>query len=185
MKANASLSLLSKFFYLSFGMIPRPNKRVTGINSRIPGTNKHTVMLDYDEIEQWVLEDELRALQEDFQLGDFHLLRGSESSFNPVCLDEVPLFELRQIQLRSSCDLAYMTAPRYDTHRGCVTRITMKGNRPVQQYAKSLLHKTQRKQHLGSAKVLESVFGVPLELLQNSDGNERVMIEKYLTGRRT
>lgn len=252
MKLKSTFSALGRTFMVMFHMMPTPREPTTGYTSRVPGTNKHIVPIDWDNAYLYNVEDELRALQEEFGLGDFHILgtgfiTGKKTGtafyflgvlciilgmfpFNPfnvkelygmkimgiiqffcgcalisaqfiynrflavekvigagyhaLCLDEVTLNQLRIIHSRTSCDLGFRIAPRLDRGRHWVLRFEEKGEREKPEYLKSLLSRTSRKQHLGSAQLLFANFKIPMELLQNSDGNENVALEGYLTGKR-
>lgn len=177
----------------TFGIMDFPEEPTSGFTSRVPGTNRHIIPLDYDIIALKFLKDELRAVQQEFDLGDFHLIcsRIDEDyteyvvgGFHAICLDEVTLFELREIQRSCSCDAAFRWAPKHDPGRSWVLRGFAKGQREKPVYIGSLLRESYRPQHLGTAKFLEANYGIPLGLLQNSDGNEKMCLEGYLTAKR-
>jgi len=186
LKIGGMISFAGRLFIMNLISIPKPEERTAGISSRVPGADKHIVLIDYDNINLSTLEWELRALQSDpeFRLGTFHLLQTRPRAFGCICLDEVDFHTLRLIQFHTTCDIAYKTAPRYDEHRACVLRVEEKGNRPKPTYLKSLLAPSVHQQHLGTAILLNAYFGVPMEFLENSDGNEKISIEEYLTGKR-
>lgn len=249
MKIKSTFSALGRTFMFMIHTMPTPREPTTGYTSRVPGTNKHIVPIDWDNAYLYNVEDELMALQEEFGLGDFHILgtgmvtekkpmkmfyilgiaclmlgispfyvqelHGFKimgvfqiicsiafigvqfyynkyivkeeiigEGFHAVCLDEVTLNQLMIIQSRTSCDLGFKIAPRLDRARNWVLRFEEKGDREKPTYLKTLFAKTNRKQHLGSAQLLFANFGIPIEFLQNNDGNENVALEGYLTGKR-
>ena len=193
MKARASFRIGKKLFMWTFGIMDVPEEPTTGFTSRVPGTNRHIIPLDYDLIRLDFLKDELRAVQREFDLGDFHMLRSrldpeytlyEVGGYHAICLDKVTLYELRMIQRASSCDAAFRWAPKHDPGRSWVLRGFEKGEREKPVYIGTLLSDSFRPQHLGTALFLVANYGVPLGFLQNSDDNTKMCVEGYLTAKR-
>jgi len=69
------------------------------------------VFLDYDEIPVEWLEGELNSLQDEFNLGDFHVFKSSDTNHHAVCFDKVTRETYQRILSRSSCDPYYKKVP--------------------------------------------------------------------------
>jgi hypothetical protein len=166
-------------------LLDTPNRSATGINSRISGTNRHVLLIDYDMVFEDVLKEEIPCLQEEFKLGNVYVLQAGKDSFHCYCLEHFTLYENLKILQRCSCDFAFVVAPRYDKMRSWVLRYTGKGERDAPKYAFTIPSKYEgiRKQSTAHANALRGNFGVPIELL-NPDGNTELWTESYLTGNR-
>lgn len=188
MKINAKISLFGRTTYLSIGSVPKPTERSGGKSSRIPKTIYHILPIDYDEIEEETLEIELNALIEKFELGNMHILKmpDRENAFHVVCLDYFTLHEVKVILIQTSCDIAFVLAPRHDKHRSWVLRDFPKGSRERPVYHKTIVspYEGARKQSNAHALYLNALYGCDIELT-NPDDNTILPIETYLTANRT
>jgi hypothetical protein len=67
-------------------MIPMtPTK---GLSVMVTHSTSYTVFMDFDNIQDQRLDDELIPLQELFRLGDFHVFKTSEFGRHAICIDE-------------------------------------------------------------------------------------------------
>jgi hypothetical protein len=58
-----------------------------GVSSRIPHTSLHVTFLDYDNIVDDRLVEELRFLQGEFEIGNFYVLETRNKGRHAVCID--------------------------------------------------------------------------------------------------
>jgi len=188
MKLSGKLNLFGRTTFFSFGTVPTPKERTGGKSSRIPNTIYHILPFDYDDIDEQALEIELKALIKEFELGSMHIFRmpDRENAFHVVCLDYFLLHEVKVITMSSSCDIAFVLAPRMDRFRNWVLRDFEKGDRERPVFHKTINspHEGKRKQSQAHATYLNMLYGCEIELT-NSDGNDAILIEQYLTANRT
>jgi len=156
-----------------------------GISSRIPDTSLHIVTLDYDNITDERLIEELRFLQEEFQIGNFIVLETRNEGRHAVCIDALRFKDVLEIIRFSSCDLMFKKAPMINEYRCWVLRYAKKGNRDAPKYLYTVEspYEGQNLQSRGHAKYLLK-FGVKIDLKQPY-GPEEIEIQEYNTGKRT
>jgi hypothetical protein len=187
-KLSGKINLFGKTAYLSLGTVPTPKERTGGKSSRILNTIYHILPLDYDKIDQQSLEIELLALIDEFELGNMHIFKmpDRENAFHVVCLDYFLLHEVKAITMSSSCDIAFVLAPRYDKFKNWVLRDFPKGDRQMPVFLKTVIspYEGKRKQSQAHATYLNAMYGCNIEL-SNSDGNTALLVESYLTANRT
>jgi hypothetical protein len=179
----------SKTVILDLKVLNTPSEWTAGKTSRVFGYH-HALFFDYDYIEERVMVDEQKALMQDFKYGNVYVFEQDRpDAFHCVCLDYFILHEVREIVMSSSCDLAFVKAPRYDRFRNWVLRDMPKGNReaPKFKYVIPSPYEGQRKQFLALAQFLERFYGMKIELA-NSDGrnldSSHFKIEIYNTANR-
>jgi hypothetical protein len=173
----------------SLSILDTPSEWTYGKSSRIFGYH-HALFFDYDRIEERVMVDEQKALMQDFKYGNVYVFELDRSNaFHCVCIDYFILHEVKEIVMSSSCDLAFVNAPRYDRFRNWILRDGSKGTRvpPKFKYVIPSPYEGVRKQNLALAQFLERLYGVKIEL-KNSDGrnleSNRFPIEYYNTANR-
>jgi hypothetical protein len=104
----STLFKIGKFHvFLKFQILRNLDIRTRGISSRIPKTSLHTIFLDYDNIEDEKLREELRFLQEEFQIGNFYVFKTRNEGRHVYCVDALRLRDVKEIVDFSSCDSAF------------------------------------------------------------------------------
>lgn len=159
--------------------------RTEGVSSRIPNTSLHVLFLDYDNIVDERLIEELRFLQEEFEIGNFYVLETRNEGRHAVCVDALRFRDVLDIVWFSSSDLMFKKAPRINEYRCWVLRYAKKGNRdePKYLYTVEFPYEGKNLQSLGHAKYLLK-FGVKIDL-KNPYGTEEIETQEYNTGKRT
>jgi len=159
--------------------------RTEGVSSRIPNTSLHVTFLDYDNVEDERLKEELRFLQEEFEIGNFYVLETRNEGRHAVCIDALRFKDVIEIVRFSSCDLMFKRAPRINEFRCWVLRYAKKGSRgePESLYVVESPYEGKNLQSLGHAIYLEK-FGLRIDL-KNPYGTEEIEVQDYNTGKRT
>lgn len=171
-------SLLFKLRTIMLGV------RSTGISSRVSGTPYHIVCLDYDNVSDTRLDEELRWLQQEFKLGNFIVLETSKFGRHVVCLDVLKFKDALEIVRTSNCDAMFKKAPRNNENISWVLRFDKKGSRDPPKYLRTIKSSYEGKnlQSLGHAKYLLN-YGIKIQL-QKPFGPEEVERQTYNTGKR-
>ena len=170
---------------LKLQIMKKLDVRTKGVSSRIPGTTLHVLFLDYDNITDEKLTEELRYLQEQFELGSFYVLETRNKGRHAICVDALRPRDQKEIVDFSSCDLMFKRAPMINEYRCWVLRYAKKGNRdePKYMYTVKSPHEGKNLQSRGHAKYLLK-FGVTIDL-KNPYGPEEIEAQTYNTGKRT
>jgi hypothetical protein len=162
--------------------------RTMGVESRIPKTALHVPFLDYDNIVGIFSEDpekrlreELQFLQDEFEVGNFHVFWTRDEGRHAVCLDALTFRQVKDIIDFSSCDLKFKSAPRINEYRCWVLRFANKGKRGSPKYLYTVESPFEGKnlQSLGHAKYLLN-FGLKVDL-KNPYGSEEINVQEYST----
>jgi hypothetical protein len=165
--------------------IKKLDVRTKGISSRIPTSSLHVIFLDFDNVVDERLQEELRFLQDEFEIGNFYVLETRNEGRHALCLDALRFKDVLEIVRFSSCDLMFKRAPRINEYRCWVLRYAKKGNRdePRYLYTVESPYEGQNLQSRGHAKYLEK-FGLIIDL-KNPFGPEEIEVQQYNTGKRT
>jgi len=161
------------------------NVRTSGVSSRVPNTSLHVIFLDYDNIVDERLEEELIHIQNEKKIGNFYVLETRNEGRHAVCIDALRFKDVKEVIDYSSCDLMFKKAPRINEYRCWVLRYAKKGNRDAPKYMYTIKspHEGKNLQSRGHAKYLLK-FGVEIDL-KKPYGPEEIEIQAYNTGKRT
>jgi hypothetical protein len=167
--------------FLKAQILRNLNIRTRGVSSRIPNTSLHVIFLDYDNIDDEKLKEELRFLQEEFQIGNFYVFKTRNEGRHVYCIDALRLRDVKEIVDFSSCDRSFKKAPQINEYRSWVLRYGKKGDRGEPQYLYTIESPYEGKnlQSRGHAKYLMK-FGVKIDL-KDPYGPEEVEIQEYNT----
>ncbi len=159
--------------------------RSSGVSSRIPKTSLHVTFLDYDNIDNERLNEELQFLQQQFHLGNFYVFKTRHNGRHAICLDALLFKDVLEIIQFSNCDLMFKKAHAINEYRCWVLRFTKKAKRdaPKFLYALESNYDGVNLQSRSHAKYLE-IFGLKIDL-KNPIGPEEIEIQHYNTGKRT
>ncbi len=175
----------SRSLLLKIQLMKKLEVRTRGISSRILHTSLHVILLDYDNITDERLIDELRYLQQEFEIGDFHVFETRNEGRHAICIDCLRFKDSKEITDFSSCDLMFKKAPRINEYRCWVLRYAKKGDRDEPKYLYTIEspHEGKNLQSRGHATYLLK-FGVEIDL-KNPYGPEEIEVQAYNTGKRT
>jgi len=159
--------------------------RTEGVSSRIPGTSLHVTFLDYDNIDDERLVEELEHIQLEKKVGNFYVLETRNEGRHTVCIDALRFKDVKDIIDYSSCDLMFKKAPRINEYRCWVLRFEKKGNRDAPKYLYTVKspYEGKNRQSLGHAMYLLK-FGITIDL-KRPFGPEKIETQEYNTGKRT
>jgi len=141
--------------------------------------------MDYDNVTDGRLKDELKFLQEEFELGNFYIFKTKYDGRHCVCIDTLTFKGVKEIIDFSSCDWLFKRAPRINEYRCWLLRYAKKGNRdaPKYHYTIKSTHEGKDLQSRGHAKYLLK-FGIKIDL-KKPYGTEEIETQDYNTGKRT
>ena len=182
MRFKLQWSILKRHILLQFQSMKVPFVQTKGISARIPHTTLFVIFLDYDNIVDERLDDELLYLQELCQLGDFHIFKTNEYGRHVICIDTLPLREALSVVYYSNCDRLFKKGIRFNEYRTWILRAWKKGKRGRPEYLRTLEspYNGQKLQSQAHAEFLKVVYGVNVRLT-NPDGNSEIEIQGYRT----
>jgi hypothetical protein len=169
-------------FLLHFQSMDIPKAATAGISARIPHSTEFTVFLDFDNVTDERLEDELCYLQELFRLGDFIVLSSSSFGRHAICIDRLPLREALDVIYASTCDSTFKRGARINEFRTWILRGLEKGNRnkPKYMYTVKSPYNGLRLQSQAHALFLQRYYVAKIRLT-NPDSNTELEIQGYKT----
>lgn len=170
---------------LKFQVMRRLDVRTSGVSSRVPNTPLHVVFLDYDNIDDGRLKEELVFLQSEFKLGNFYVLETRNAGRHALCIDVLRFKDVKEIVDFSDCDMMFKKAPMINEYRCWVLRYAKKGNREAPKYLYTIESHYEGKnlQSLCHAKYMLN-FGLKIAL-KKPYGTEEIETQTYNTGKRT
>jgi hypothetical protein len=163
-----------------------PKEPTAGVSARVAHTTEFVTFLDYDNIEDGRLVEELQYLQELHSLGDFFVLATNEFGRHAVCVDRLRLREELTVVYDSTCDATFKRGVRINEYRTWILRGIEKGDRPKPKYLYTVEspYNGRRLQSQAHGQFLQRYFGAPVRLV-NSDGNDELEIQGYKTSNKT
>lgn len=168
-----------------------------GMESRVPGTNLHVLFIDYDTIREDVLENEVRFLQQEFELGNFYLFQTEDKgvredgepwgNYHAICLDMFTLRDRYQILLTTSTEWAFKNAPKIYPEKAWVLRYAEKGERKKPDFLKVIESPFEGKndffQSSPHAKFIDAWYETDIDrTLVNPKGSGTIRLNYYNTG---
>lgn len=166
---------------LKFQALKKLKIRTEGVTSRIPRTTLHVTLLDFDNIDDDRLIEELEYLIDEFEVGSFIVFSTRETGRHCICLDALRFRDVKEIIDFSSCDLMFKKAPRINEYRCWVLRYEKKGDRKAPEYLYTVEspYEGDNLQSAGHAKYLLK-FGLERSL-KNPYGPEEIEVQEYST----
>jgi hypothetical protein len=182
MKIKWETSVLDRYILLHFQTMKVPKTPTKGISARIPHTSLFVPFLDFDNITDDRLDDELTYLQELFHLGDLHIFKTNEFGRHVIGTDCLAPRLCLEVIEASSCDWVFKRGIRINEFRTWVLRGWEKGERerPVHLRTIESPYNGEHPQSMGHAKFLEAFYGVHTRLV-NPIGSEEIEIQGYST----
>ena len=137
-----------------------PIEPTAGVSARIKNTTEFVIFLDYDNITDERLLEELVYLQELHDLGDFYVFTTNEFGRHAVCVDRLRLKEALTVVHDSNCDAVFKRGIRINEYRTWVLRGLGKGNRSKPEFTYSVKspYNGKRLQSQAHAKFLQRYF---------------------------
>lgn len=171
-------------YQLRIDKIKLGNIWTTGTMNRCSCGN-YCVYLDFDFMEESYIKDEIKHLQDVYDLGDIALFESSPKRFHIIGFSKLTAKEFVELMMNSSCDEAFKNVPRFYSTRNWVLRAFKKGEgKEKPKYLYTLKHKTNRKESYAHHKLLKEIYPEMECELQNSDGLKDTKIISYLTAER-
>ncbi len=176
-----------KVFNISFLILKKPDKEVTGITSRCFG-GKHVIFLDFDGLALIEVIEEIELLIHEYGLSNFYLFENDmENSFHAICLDKFRLWEALDIISNTSADKGFKKAPILFRQRRWVLRVTPKGERDKPKFLDTIKSPFKdRKTSTAHRLFLNDNYNCKIKKLKHEDGiNDSVETCDYNTGANT
>ena len=181
---SSTVSLLGKTFHLKLQVLDTPRAPTVGMSARVCGTCEFTVFMDFDNIVDSRLKEELVNLQQLFQLGDFFVFETSPYGRHAVCVDRMPMREALAVLWESTCDYNFKRGIKINEYRTWILRVVEKGNRPKPKYLYPVLSKYNGLHFQSQAHLLFLLlyYGADVRPVKNKlDGNTKIEIQGYKT----
>lgn len=182
MIVNFSFTALKTKLLFHFQSMKVPKARTRGMSARIPDTTLFVTFLDYDNIKDWRLDEELLFLQDYFELGDFHVFKTNEFGRHVIGLDVLKPIEVLEVIDCSTCDWLFKHGIKMNEYRTWILRGWEKGDREKPTYLRTVEspYNGKRPQSQAHAIFLEAYYDVPVRLVK-PDGNTLLEFNEYNT----
>lgn len=182
MKFKAQWNIRDRSVLFHFQTMRVPKTPTRGISAKVPHTSLFVPFLDFDNITDQRLDDELLFLQECFHLGDWHIFKTNEFGRHAIGLDCLLPRDCLEVLETSSCDPLYKKAIWINEYRTWVLRGWEKGERERPKFVRTIEspYNGEHLQSMGHAKFLEAFYSVPVRLV-TPFGSEEIEIQSYST----
>jgi len=176
-------SILNRYYLFQLQSMKVPKTPTKGISARIPHTTNFVTFLDYDNVTDERLDDELVYIQELYQLGDSYIFKTNEFGRHAICIDILPLRDALAVVYTSTCDRLFKRGIRINEYTTWILRNWEKGERERPEFLRIVEspYNGKRLQSQAHAEFLKTFFGVDVRLV-NPDGNHEIEIQGYNTG---
>lgn len=181
MKLKHSMNYGNKTLIFNISIINRRLVWTRGSSNRTID-NKRIFYIDYDNLKESYVKEELLLLQEQYNLGKIYVFESSESSFHAVSFCKLSLNEFVDILENSSCDYAFKNMPHYlKFSKYWVLRQFSKGNKKRPKFKYCLKAKTNKKQSSAHHKYFKILYPKANIEIEKPDGLKDVVIIDYPT----
>lgn len=172
---NLSFKLFGRHFKLLFRTHKELDVYVAGITNKCRD-GRYVIFLDYDQVpEEWVVE-EVQFLMTEHLLGDFHIFK-TTNGYHAICTDKVSLHDLVAVMRDSSTDEAYKYVPLRRARRVWTLRTTAKdGKKPEFLYTLGGLYLNQQSKPHND--ILRKLYNIEIPT-GNEDGEEEFWTAHY------
>lgn len=162
-----------------------PKTWTTGISSRCKD-GRHVVFIDYDKQEFKQVFDEIKFLQQTFNLSRAYFFKTGVDSFHVIFLDKLPLLKVFEILQASNCEWSYLNSVKLVRGREWVLRIAEKGKRKRPRFFCSVHSNKKQKNPISTAHKLFLVkwHGVQNYKYDLEDNITEIPVIDYTTGNR-
>lgn len=185
MKLKHSFDFQDQTLIFNISIINRKTAWTRGCSNKTKD-NYFCSFFDYDRMKKSYVKEELKILQEQFNLGDLLIFKSSENNYQAVGFGKLTLHEFQEVLMHSSCDYAFIKFPKYLPYaKYYVLRQFSKGNTPAPEFLYVLKAKTDREQSLAHWKYFKALYPKMDVKLTKSDNLEKVMIVDYPTSTNT
>lgn len=186
MLLTKKLRIFDWMLLFKYQLMRIPIEATAGMSARIKYTTEFVIFLDYDNIKDERLVEELTYLQELFGLGDFHVFATSEFGRHAVCIDRFPLREALDVVYNSTCDAMFKRGIHMNEFRTWILRALEKGDRPKPKYLYLVEspYNGKRLQSQAHGEFLQRHYAAGIRLV-NPDGNHELETQGYKTGSKT
>jgi len=192
---NRVLTILGGKGNFNLSLVKKPTADVAGITS-ICSDMKHVLFLDFDETEKWMVENDVRLLQQKYDLPPFYLFTTHEEeskisgelsgNYHTICLAKFPVSKIVEMQEQTHCDFAYKRMFANSRYKSWVLRVTEKGDREPPKYLGIIGEKVNSDKEISSAhlKVLKALYDLDDIEYKNEDGLYYITKTTYKTAHR-
>lgn len=165
-------------------------KEAIGYTS-LTSSGKHIILLDYDNVCKWIVEDDIKKIMNKFYLSPAYIFTTKEKeldgepigNYHVVFLDKKYPSEIVKIQGETHCDNAYKTMPLRNPYRSWVIRTSNKGKRKRPSFVEAIesenLYNDISEAHLN---LLIKLYNIPKFKYTNLDGSKTLFKNIYKTG---
>ncbi|CAK0756528.1 conserved hypothetical protein [Azospirillaceae bacterium] len=175
--------------FFSISIFKKP-KEVSGVASYCED-GKHCIFLDYDNIAKWLVLEDYKRIQEQFNLPPGYLFTtknkiedGEEiGNYHLICLKKFYSNEIFKIISMTHADVNYASMPLRNKYKNWILRISNKGKRDRPKFLfiigeKINLNCEVSMPHL---KFLKEAYNLPDLGYSNIDKCRKIFIQKYET----
>ncbi len=180
--AMLSFTLLGRTSRVILQNFPDPKTDVMGIGSRT-FEGRFVFFADYDKIELSDLLRELRYIQDKFELSTIYVFEMDRiHSYHAICLDTFSMVQAFDILQNTSCDAAFIKAPKIFMGREWILRIGKKGSRARPSFTCKLRSKYDTRVISSAHKLfLELHYKLDVRKHKKEDGHLKVPLIEYNT----
>jgi hypothetical protein len=151
---------------------------VKGINSRVLGTDKHVLFIDWDHAGLDNFKQKLSRARKDFDIGDVHIFR-TGNGWHAICPGLFTFGEVIDIHRALDPDKLRLYDLKSVVRGTWTLRISPKPDSPAPRYVCTLHRVSQRLTSVGHAAFLEKFHGIPAPPL--GYGDSEIEIVNYTT----
>lgn len=154
-------------------------KPVLGLSNRcLDGL--FVITIDYDSVPDFeFLRQELRRIQQDFNIGDFYIFQSSENKYHAICVDKIELTKYITILKNSSCDPNYIYVPLKTGEKIWVLRYSEKDGKSPE-YMFTLRNPSNNIKSKAHIDMLNEIYDLGISYPDNDNMKRGIMSNYYI-----
>jgi len=163
---------------------------VTGYSSMCKD-GSHILLLDYDNVSNFIVEEDALCLIQNYCLPPFYIFKTSVrkvkeydvGNYHAICLLKMSAYDVVSMQRETNCDKAFATMPLRNIFRSWVLRTSLKNGKKSPEYLSIVPSKYLDDQISGAhLKLLKKIYNIPDVPYRNMDNYNVVYKNVYETG---
>lgn len=190
LKKNEMYKIIKDKKFSTFSIYKKPTS-VTGVTSYC-SDGKHVLFIDWDNCVKWLVLEDMKRLQEKYNLPPFYLFTTKEEkesgytigNYHGICLSKHNSKEIHDMLADTNCDFNYVTMNRRSFFKSWVLRLSKKGNRPKPKFVGIIGENINLDEEISKAhfKLIKKIYpNIKHPKYSNKDCGENVKINVYET----
>lgn len=140
----------------------------------------HVLYLDYDQLPLQIIINEIKSIQEMYDIGNIYIFESSLKKYHAVSLDKINIKEYYRIMQWLNVDPNHAKGPYYNNMNSFVLRMSDAEEEHIRLVG-TLARKSKRQKSKAHAKMFNLKYPGMVKITKQFDNNDKLNICQYET----